>query len=79
MTCYEPAKYQSRSCPKYGSIILPPGMKVTSSMIRDLINEPLGYTWFRHAFKCHAAAISSNNIRSSGTIVTSISNGSSFL
>ena len=79
ITCYEPAiKAVAVRDPKDGSIILPPGMKVTSSMIRDLINEPLGSTWFRHAFKCHAAAVSSNN-RSSGTIVSSISNGSSLL
>lgn len=45
-----------------GTLVVPPCMKVTQSMVQDLINEPLGSTWFRHAFKCHAAASPSMTI-----------------
>ena len=80
--CYEPAVKSIAARDQEGNLVLPQGMKVTSSMVRDLVGEPLGSTWFRHAFKCHAAAAaasanaaaaaaSSNNNLNMGTMVTS--------
>ena len=65
ISCYEPVIKAEAAQYGNGELFIPQGMKVDSSMIRDLINEPLGSAWFRHAFKCHAAVVTSNNDTSS--------------